>query len=802
MSALLSQRALADQPVYSDALLNGWENWSWATVNLSTTTPVKGGTKAVAVTTGAWQALYLHHAPFSSTGYTHLSFWIHGGSTGGQKLNVQAHLGGAAQVAVPLPTLAPNTWQLYAISLESLGVANQPNLDGFWLQDNSGVSQPAFTVDEISLVSAPPPTTVSVTVDATQVIRAVDARLFGLNAAAWDSAFDTSATISLLTEMGNQALRFPGGSISNDYHWATNTTGTHTWRWATSFDMFANVATSTKAQVFLSVNYGSGTPAEAADWVRYSNVTKGYAFKYWEIGNENYGAWETDTNARAHDPFIYATRFKDYYLQMKAVDPSIKIGAVVATGEDTYSTYTDHPALNPRTGLTHNGWTAVMLATLKSLGVTPDFVTYHRYAQAPGTENDAALLNSSGTWRGDAADLRQQLNDYLGAAASGVELVCTENNSVFTRPGKQSTSLVNGLFLADSLCQVMQTEFNALVWWDLRNAQEIDNNNSASLYGWRPYGDYGITTGANPPGPADRYPTFHIAKLLKYFARGGDRVIRATSTYNDLSAYATRRADGTLTLLIINKNAAASLTAAITVKDYTPAANAQVASYGIPQDEAARTGVGSTEIAQATLANAGPNFTSTFPPYSVTVITLGAVSSTPTVTVATPVITPGGGTFTGPVSVALSDSTAGATIRYTLNGSEPTGSSLLYNGRFTLSSSATVKARAFATGMSDSATASGVFTIIVAAPGNLSATVPSQKGRIALTWASSAGATGYTVKRALTSGGPYTNIASGMTTTSYTNTGLTGGTTYYYVVTALNSAGESANSNQASATAK
>ena len=61
-------------------------------------------------------------------------------------------------------------------------------------------------------------------------------------------------------------------------------------------------------------------------------------------------------------------------------------------------------------------------------------------------------------------------------------------------------------------------------------------------------------------------------------------------------------------------------------------------------------------------------------------------------------------------------------------------------------------------------------------------------------------ATSYNVKRSTTDGGPYTTIASGVTTTSYTNTGLTNGTTYYYVVSAVNSVGESGNSNQASAT--
>jgi lysophospholipase L1-like esterase/fibronectin type 3 domain-containing protein len=70
--------------------------------------------------------------------------------------------------------------------------------------------------------------------------------------------------------------------------------------------------------------------------------------------------------------------------------------------------------------------------------------------------------------------------------------------------------------------------------------------------------------------------------------------------------------------------------------------------------------------------------------------------------------------------------------------------------------------------------------------------------QITLSWTAASGATSYNIKRATTSGGPYTNIATGITTTSYTNTGLTNGTTYYYVVSAVNTAGESPNSSQAS----
>ena len=83
------------------------------------------------------------------------------------------------------------------------------------------------------------------------------------------------------------------------------------------------------------------------------------------------------------------------------------------------------------------------------------------------------------------------------------------------------------------------------------------------------------------------------------------------------------------------------------------------------------------------------------------------------------------------------------------------------------------------------------------APANLQATAGN--AQVNLTWTASAGATSYHVKRSTTNGTGYTQVAA-PTVANYMDAGLTNGTTYYYVVTALNSAGESANSTPAFAT--
>jgi fibronectin type 3 domain-containing protein len=78
-------------------------------------------------------------------------------------------------------------------------------------------------------------------------------------------------------------------------------------------------------------------------------------------------------------------------------------------------------------------------------------------------------------------------------------------------------------------------------------------------------------------------------------------------------------------------------------------------------------------------------------------------------------------------------------------------------------------------------------------------TAAGGNAQVILSWTASVGATSYNVKRSTTNGSGYQTVSS-PTTNSYTNTGLTNGTTYYYVVTAVSTAGESGNSNQASAT--
>ena len=314
---------------------------------------------------------------------------------------------------------------------------------------------------------------------------------------------------------------------------------------------------------------------------------------------------------------------------MKAAYPAvpIKVGIVVAPGEGSYSNNANHFAINPRTGTTNYGWTPIVLSELKSLGVTPDFLIHHFYWQyttygwTPYSESedcDALLLQVAGNpcpvtwsdWASAAANLRQQITDYIGPAGANIELCVTENNSDAGAMGRQSTSLVNALYLADSTCQLMKTEFRSCLFWDFQNdLPQAGGDYDPTIYGWQGVGDYGIVNGANAP-----YPTFYAEKLLQYFARPGDTVLNATSDNLLLSAYAIHRTNGALTLLVINKDMTTNLAGEIALTDFTSWTTATIQSYGIPQDQAAQYNEDTRlrDIATTNYSVAGTNFSFVF----------------------------------------------------------------------------------------------------------------------------------------------------------------------------------------------
>ena len=135
----------------------------------------------------------------------------------------------------------------------------------------------------------------------------------------------------------------------------------------------------------------------------------------------------------------------------------------------------------------------------------------------------------------------------------------------------------------------------------------------------------------------------------------------------------------------------------------------------------------------------------------------------------------------------------------------PDGTAWTEQGKMTNSMTSTVyvglaltshNSSSLGTATFDNVTVQPGWPVAPAAPAGLTATAGD--GSVALNWSASATATNYFVKRSTTSGSGYTAVATN-TSLAFTNMGLNNGTLYYYVVSALNGAGESTNSTQISA---
>jgi hypothetical protein len=538
------------------------------------------------------------------------------------------------------------------------------------------------------------PTTPTTTVNAGTVVGPVSTNMLGVNLAWWDDKLTTTQTQQMVQAAGLTAFRFPGGSSSDDFHF--NVSSNYGDPVANTIPQFAQFIEGVGGTGLVTLDYGSGSPQEAAaelaylegsptdttvignglEWNDNTNAWQqvnwqtvgywaslraatplahddGYNFlrinhpaafagiTYWEVGNEEYGSWEIDHHGTAgpggvstgaqHDPATYAAFAHTFATYAAEIDPGISIG--IDSGD-------------PTTGF--NSWTKNVLIQGQAIGFIPGFISDHSYMQGPGQESDSRLLlhtvsdpSSVLDWSTRYADYQSTLQAALGSQASSVHVMATEFNSVYTNPGKQSTSLVNGLFIADSIGSLLDSGYTGGFVWDLRNGWDPNQNNSPSLYGWRQGGDYGLLGDPNnnsPPstGPYVPYPNYFAEQLASKIVAAGGQVVSASSNYTGLAAYAVMEANGHLELLVINKNADANLNEQFTVQGFTPSGSAQVWQYGEAQDYAqSQTTDGSSALANfsTTLTLNGSNFNYTFPAYSMTVLDL--TPATATVPVAT-----------------------------------------------------------------------------------------------------------------------------------------------------------------------
>jgi hypothetical protein len=429
-------------------------------------------------------------------------------------------------------------------------------------------------------------------------------------------------------------LRYPGGSQADTFHWQNytncNAKGTSALFWQnsgapnytqySSFDNFMTVVENGNYNAQITLNYGSnvactggGDPAEAAAWVAYAKQ-KGYNqyIHYWTVGNESFGSWEFDLHSSPWNASTYAAAVgtasgNGYYAQIKAADPTAQVGVVVTGG---------------------GNWDTTVLANS-----TYDFVEVHWYPQLAGSESDSALLASPQNLTALIASVRR---DLATAGKPNTPIMLGEFNSVNTNPGKQSVSIVNGLFTGMTLGEVLNDNVFIATWFQTAHQEEQCGNMSSSLYGFQTFGTYDAVADSNfyagcgagsgtVVAPTNTvFPSGTVLALTtQKFAQAGNSVLGATvgSSLTNVRAYAASQGNG-YALMLFNLSETSSATPTISVINAASTSfTATATTYGKAQYDDSQNNVWTGAVANTT-AMGGTTPSVTLPPWSVTVLQL------------------------------------------------------------------------------------------------------------------------------------------------------------------------------------
>lgn len=145
-------------PVYDDVLLNGFEDWSWAVHDMDQTAVVHSGFRAISLQAVDWAGLYFARpAGVDAAANGDLELWVHGGSSGGQQIQVAVYASGnelASAEFAPFVSggiIPAGYWAKATISLAALGITSG-TFDGIVLMAGTAAAQETVYFDDLVLL--------------------------------------------------------------------------------------------------------------------------------------------------------------------------------------------------------------------------------------------------------------------------------------------------------------------------------------------------------------------------------------------------------------------------------------------------------------------------------------------------------------------------------------------------------------------------------------------------------------------------------------------------------------------------
>lgn len=350
--------------------------------------------------------------------------------------------------------------------------------------------------------------------------------------------------------------------------------------------------------------------------------------RYWEVGNETFGTGYygggngysvdyavpypytnfTRSGNASLSPAAYGQTVKAFSQAMKAVDPTVKIGAVVSTPPGDYSWDIYH---NQR-------WTPQVLA---QCATNIDFVIAHWYSPV-GNSNDGTTLLAqvggtipfmiNGATPGEDSGTSSGLRDWINAYrtdGTNVQIFITEfGYNIYTGSitnainGTPVLGPVNALFAADCYS----------TWWSygVANADYLEMSSTAFL------GDSSSLT---------RGEVYYAVQMLSHLCRPGDSFVSASSDTSDLRVQAVRQQDGKMGILLINENRTSSQTVNVAITNASLGTSGTAYQFGVANFS------GTSEIpvsgpSSNSVSGLGDLFSVTVPAYTMIVFVAPTVS--------------------------------------------------------------------------------------------------------------------------------------------------------------------------------
>ena len=356
--------------------------------------------------------------------------------------------------------------------------------------------------------------------------------------------------------------------------------------------------------------------------------------KYWEVGNEPYGNayYSTGTDGYECDyavpypystyprysntllsPAAYGQAVKAFSIAMKAVDPTIKVGAYSSTPPGDYS-------WDYLSGV-NNGqhWTPLVLA---QCGSNIDFVIVHWYPNFSDNLGTSLLseagsvipvmINGTGPYphTGTNSGLEDWITNYCPNPGN-VQICVTEfgaDNYPYLVNGTNGMPIlgpVEALFAAD--CYSTWLNYPAFA-----NADWLDFDANSFL---------GSGNG----------PVFYAIQMLRHLCNPGDAFVKATSDTGNLRVQGVARQDGNLGILLINESLNSSQTVNVTVTNANLNTTGTIYQFGTSNWTVSTNEVPATGPSSNSISSVGSSFSVTLPAYTMDVLVIPVLGNTPPV---------------------------------------------------------------------------------------------------------------------------------------------------------------------------